>query len=813
LNAVPKTTGKSVAMKNALATLALMIMGMTARAQFTNKESIPLADTLQPAALEWVDIDNDSLLDVMIVATNAGGLNYLLFYKRLDSTFEIKAMIPTRMRKIGYSLADYDLDNRIDVIISGIEGSNNGTKVLLNAGNFGFGELPLVPERGGVVKLADLDMDGKKELILSRDDNAFFTKIYKYGSGTWRMVNDSLKVYASNLLLDDFDGDMDNDIFLSGTKPDGSPVQTILFNEGNFVFTPGPEKSAINAAAVTKADINYDGILDVLICGTDPAGQPQCRFFISTDGRTFIQQDTTLSTGVVQSLFAADLNSDGKPELNLLFNDGNELINIIRSNENGQMSLPAANLIAQRFGDADRDGDLDLIQLQPGNFTYYENQEQDINRAPGKPSNPIGVMIYNRLFLYWDKPTDDRTPQSSITYDLTLQGPDNQIVIGEFDLFNHRRTTVSRGNMGFNNFTLLNNIPPAQYNYFIQAVDNAFHAGPQGVCHGSSLSCSELVTEEIEACKEEKLMLSDGQNALWFSFKVGYLGNFETYPYDESDSDTLFSMVPGKGSACASIKIYNIHRVNQLTKTNAGVKYACEGALLHLEAENSWKDISWSSASLGFISKSPSIDFTVTAADTIRVALSDGTGCLVRRETAIALSHPEINISDEAYQIVKGESVHLNIRGGVQYTWSPGTGLDQTDIPDPVATPVATTEYNVVVKDTLGCATQAKILIIVEETAFIPNLFTPNEDGKNDLLRIYGLSNIMKFSFSIYNREGSLVYKTNDIKEATITGWNGSVRGILQPAGVYHWKVQGKYNNGGRLLLNGKETGSIVLIR
>jgi gliding motility-associated-like protein len=107
----------------------------------------------------------------------------------------------------------------------------------------------------------------------------------------------------------------------------------------------------------------------------------------------------------------------------------------------------------------------------------------------------------------------------------------------------------------------------------------------------------------------------------------------------------------------------------------------------------------------------------------------------------------------------------------------------------------------------------ASVLILVEYTAFIPTLFTPNQDGKNDVLKIYGMDNIQGFSFRIYNREGSLVFRTENASAAMDSGWDGSVQGILQPAGVYHWKIKGTHGNGSRLLLNGKESGSIVLIR
>jgi gliding motility-associated-like protein len=103
--------------------------------------------------------------------------------------------------------------------------------------------------------------------------------------------------------------------------------------------------------------------------------------------------------------------------------------------------------------------------------------------------------------------------------------------------------------------------------------------------------------------------------------------------------------------------------------------------------------------------------------------------------------------------------------------------------------------------------------VIVEETAFIPNLFTPNNDGSNDVLKIYGLGSAREFSFMIYNREGIRVYQTSNIPEAVGMGWDGTSRGVDLPAGVYFWEVNGHTDSGKRLLLNGKHSGSIVLLR
>ena len=57
------------------------------------------------------------------------------------------------------------------------------------------------------------------------------------------------------------------------------------------------------------------------------------------------------------------------------------------------------------------------------------------------------------------------------------------------------------------------------------------------------------------------------------------------------------------------------------------------------------------------------------------------------------------------------------------------------------------------------------------------------------------------------------MYKTSNVGEALTQGWDGFTNGVQQPNGVYFWKVEGALSSGRKLLLNGKEEGSLVLLR
>src|SRR5690606_20773637 len=114
-----------------------------------------------------------------------------------------------------------------------------------------------------------------------------------------------------------------------------------------------------------------------------------------------------------------------------------------------------------------------------------------------------------------------------------------------------------------------------------------------------------------------------------------------------------------------------------------------------------------------------------------------------------------------AETIVVGNSVNLNATGTniSAYTWSPAHSLSCTDCSSPIAKPTATTTYVVVVSSDFGCRAADSVTIHVlcdQSQLFIPNTFSPNGDGNNDVFypRGIGLQSIR--SFRIYNRWGEM---------------------------------------------------------
>jgi gliding motility-associated-like protein len=149
----------------------------------------------------------------------------------------------------------------------------------------------------------------------------------------------------------------------------------------------------------------------------------------------------------------------------------------------------------------------------------------------------------------------------------------------------------------------------------------------------------------------------------------------------------------------------------------------------------------------------------------------------------------------EDVTVCRGDSVTLGTDDfpDRKYTWSPATGLNDSAKARPSAAPIRTTTYLLSVIDEYIQQTYDTITVTVDTTCgapliYIPNVFSPNNDGSNDLLFMRGTS-IKDVDFKIYDRWGNLVFESFDIS----VGWAGSYNGRECPEGVYFYLAEIKF--------------------
>ncbi|SVE63417.1 uncharacterized protein METZ01_LOCUS516271, partial [marine metagenome] len=109
-----------------------------------------------------------------------------------------------------------------------------------------------------------------------------------------------------------------------------------------------------------------------------------------------------------------------------------------------------------------------------------------------------------------------------------------------------------------------------------------------------------------------------------------------------------------------------------------------------------------------------------------------------------------------------GSSTTLNGSTTGSYLWTPDEGLSCNDCPKPSAMPEQDITYYLESIDENGCTEIDSVHIrVIHPEVFIANIFSPNGDGRNDLLKVMGAKE-EDFSFSIYDRWGNRVFESNN---------------------------------------------------
>ena len=202
-------------------------------------------------------------------------------------------------------------------------------------------------------------------------------------------------------------------------------------------------------------------------------------------------------------------------------------------------------------------------------------------------------------------------------------------------------------------------------------------------------------------------------------------------------------------------------------------------------------------------SSSPTICFTTAGNNSVKLTYTDINGC-VSTATANVITYPipvaafdynpkpvsiltpDVHFTNETYNTTAGIT---------SYFWNFGDSLtlaDTSNANNPTYTYLNAASYSVslIATSANGCTdTTSQIIVVQEDYAlYVPNAFSPNGDGRNELFQAEG-DGIFDFTMYIFDRWGNNIFTTHDIN----TGWNGSRNnrgGEVLQEDVYVWKIQ-----------------------
>lgn len=238
--------------------------------------------------------------------------------------------------------------------------------------------------------------------------------------------------------------------------------------------------------------------------------------------------------------------------------------------------------------------------------------------------------------------------------------------------------------------------------------------------------------------------------------------------------------------------------VNPIPIVNAKSVVVCTGGDTTLRVENpaAGATYTWYTAATGgtVAGTGPTLRITnVTAGTDYYVQESSATGCSSERtkvSVAVqsAILQPIVAVDSVASNLVRFKwnavpgavGYEVSIDGGANWSVpsSGATGLTHTVAGlQPMQTVTIVVKAKGACIDALSAPVSQQVL---PDGVFIPNSFTPNGDGLNDMLRVYGYK-IRELKLVVFNQWGEKLFETSD----QTRGWDGSFRGKAQPSGVY----------------------------
>jgi hypothetical protein len=248
---------------------------------FTNVQAgLPGVDT---GSVALGDFDNDGNLDILLTGYSATGAVAQVWRNLDNGTFtNINAGLPGVLYS-SVAWGDFDRDGLLDILLTGTPdgfGSTAITQLWRNLGNGTFAristDLPGVSQ--GAVAWGDFDLDGRLDILLTGFANAgSVCQVWRnLGNGSFTNINAGLPgVYRSSVGLGDYDNDGKLDIVLAGVNNQSNLICEVWRNTSNGGFEninagfPG-----LKSGSVAWADFDNDGRLDLLLAGLDNGGNP-----------------------------------------------------------------------------------------------------------------------------------------------------------------------------------------------------------------------------------------------------------------------------------------------------------------------------------------------------------------------------------------------------------------------------------------------------------------------------------------------------------------------------------------------------------
>lgn len=306
---------------------------------------------------------------------------------------------------------------------------------------------------------------------------------------------------------------------------------------------------------------------------------------------------------------------------------------------------------------------------------------------------------------------------------------------------------------------------------------------------------------------------SGGMGLLRYSVDGNAYQSSNTFP-DLAAGDYTVSVVDAIGClTTASVQVLQTDNGPQIMAVTSEPA-SCQGndGSISIQANGVNGALMYSLDGLTFQADNQFIDL---AAGSYNVVVEDEMGCTVSQIVvveadvdlpsivALNITRPDCNLDNGALEVQADGGT-----GALSYTITGVTPQAANTFSN-----LAAGTYNISVLDELGCAVDSTIVLLEGNCPiYVPNVFSPNNDGVNDRFQIFtnGDSGTLIQRFLIFDRWGELVYEVNDFDSSEQNRfWNGTFRGQIMGAGTYVYFIEVSYADGSSEILE----GDVLLLR
>ncbi len=208
--------------------------------------------------------------------------------------------------------------------------------------------------------------------------------------------------------------------------------------------------------------------------------------------------------------------------------------------------------------------------------------------------------------------------------------------------------------------------------------------------------------------------------------------------------------------------------------------------------------------------------FSELTAGSYLFTIVDRNNCRATKEVELT-QYEEIQIEfNNSTEVPYNQDLQMDLdvsnnQGMMSYNWSvpESISIDCYDCPDPTLTVIQKSFSGMLsVVDELNCKKTKTfdINVLDRDIIDVPTGFSPNNDGNNDLLQVFGNPDINILEFNVYSRTGELIYSEQGFAPNENKGWDGNYDGDAMPTATYAWTIRYELENGDQESKHGTTT-------